>query len=174
MTNRERGEARSQRRYLAVLFSDLSDSARLAASMEAEDLSDLLGQLRRGYEDIIPRHGGIIVQIRGDGLLASFGYPEAHEDDGRRATEAALDLHEFVRRIPLDHSLRTLPPLSLHTGIHSGLVLLADGDDVHGRLDLLGNSVNVAARLADVAQHDEIIVSEETLGAESHFYETTP
>jgi class 3 adenylate cyclase/tetratricopeptide (TPR) repeat protein len=174
MTNRERGEARSQRKYLAVLFSDLSDSARLAASMEAEDLSDLLGQLRRGYEDIIPRHGGIIVQIRGDGLLASFGYPEAHEDDGRRATEAALDLHEFVRRIPLDLSLRTLPPLSLHTGIHSGLVLLADGDDVHGRLDLLGNSVNVAARLADVAQRDEIIVSEETLGAESHFYETTP
>jgi class 3 adenylate cyclase/tetratricopeptide (TPR) repeat protein len=174
MTNRRQEEARSQRRYLAILFSDLSDSARLAAGMEAEDFSDLLNHLRHAYEDIIPRHGGTIVQIRGDGLLASFGYPETHEDDGRRATEAALDLHEFVRRIPLDLSPRTLPPLHLHTGIHSGLVLLADGDDLHGRLDLLGNPVNVAARLSDVAQSDEIIVSEETLGAESHFYETTP
>jgi len=142
--------------------------------MEAEEFSDLLRHLRRAYEDIIPRHGGTIVQIRGDGLLASFGYPETHEDDGRRATEAALDLHDFVRRIPLDFSPRTLPPLHLHTGIHSGLVLLADGDELHGRLDLLGNAVNVAARLSDVAQSDEIIVSEETLGAESHFYETTP
>ncbi|MCA6118797.1 AAA family ATPase [Bradyrhizobium sp. WSM 1738] len=174
MTNRRQEEARSQRRYLAILFSDLSDSARLAASMEAEEFSDLLSHLWRAYEDIIPRHGGTIVQIRGDGLLASFGYPETHEDDGRRATEAALDLHEFVRRIPLDLSPRALPPLHLHTGIHSGLVLLAGGDDLHGRLDLLGNTVNVAARLSDVAQSDEILVSEETLGAESHFYETTP
>ena len=174
MTNREQGEARSQRRFLAILFSDLSESARLAAGMEAEDFSDLLGQLRRAYENIIPRHGGTIVQIRGDGILASFGYPESHEDDGRRATEAALDLHEFVRSIPLDPSLCTLPSLRLHTGVHSGLVLLADGDDVHGRLDLLGNTVNVAARLSDVAQSDEILVSEETLGAESHFYATTP
>jgi class 3 adenylate cyclase len=43
--------------------------------MEAEDFSDLLTHLRRAYEEIIPRHGGTIVQIRGDGLLASFGYP---------------------------------------------------------------------------------------------------
>ncbi|KRR26166.1 hypothetical protein CQ14_20995 [Bradyrhizobium lablabi] len=67
-----------------------------------------------------------------------------------------------------------MPPLHLHTGVHSGLVLLAGGDDLHGRLDLLGNTVNVAARLSDIAQSDEILVSEETLGAESHFYETTP
>ena len=73
----------------------------------------------------------------------------------------------------LDLSPRTLPPLHLHTGVHSGLVLLAEGDDLHGRLDLLGNTVNVASRLSDVAQSDEIIVSKETLGAESHFYETT-
>jgi class 3 adenylate cyclase len=141
--------------------------------MEAEDLSDLLEKLCRAYEDIIAKHGGIIVQIRGDGLLASFGYPEAHEDDGRRATEAALDLHQFVRNLQFA-SKPELKPLNLHSGVHSGLVLLADGDDVHGRLGLLGNPVNIAARLSDVAQSDEILVSEETLGAESHFYRTTP
>lgn len=173
MTSRRQEEVKSQRRYLTILFSDLSDSSRLAASMEAEDFSDILSLLRRAHEEIIPRHGGTIVQIRGDGLLASFGHPETHEDDGRRATEAALDLHESVRNIPVDPS-RNLPALRLHTGIHSGLVLIADGDVVHGKLDLLGNSVNIAARLSDFARSDEILVSEETLGAESHFYVTTP
>jgi class 3 adenylate cyclase/tetratricopeptide (TPR) repeat protein len=170
---RQNGEDSSQRRYLAILFSDLSDSARLAGSMEAEDFSDLLQKLRRAYEDIIPKHGGTIVQIQGDGLLASFGYPEAHEDDGRRATEAALDLHDLVRNLRFD----TFPPnvsrLALHTGIHSGLVLISEGDDVHGRLGLLGNTVNIASRLSHTARSDEILVSKETLGAESHFYKTS-
>jgi class 3 adenylate cyclase len=102
-SNRQKGEE-SQRRYLAILFSDLSDSSRLAGTMEAEDFSDLLQKLRRAYEDIVPKHGGTIVQIQGDGLLASFGYPEAHEDDGRRATEAALDLHDVVRSLRFDPS----------------------------------------------------------------------
>jgi predicted ATPase/class 3 adenylate cyclase len=172
-SSRQNGKDSSQRRYLAILFSDLSDSVRLAGAMEAEDFSDLLQKLRRAYEDIVPKHGGTIVQIQGDGLLASFGYPEAHEDDGRRATEAALDLHDLVRNLRFD----TFPPnfsrLRLHTGIHSGLVLLSEGDDVHGRLGLLGNTVNIASRLSHAARSDEILVSKETLGAESHFYQTS-
>jgi class 3 adenylate cyclase/tetratricopeptide (TPR) repeat protein len=172
-SSRQNGEDSSQRRYLAILFSDLSDSVRLAGAMEAEDFSDLLLKLRRAYEDIVPKHGGTIVQIQGDGLLASFGYPEAHEDDGRRATEAALDLHNLVRNLRFD----TFPPnvsrLRLHTGIHSGLVLISEGDDVHGRLGLLGNTVNIASRLSHAARSDEILVSKETLGAESHFYKTS-
>jgi class 3 adenylate cyclase/tetratricopeptide (TPR) repeat protein len=170
--SRQNGEDGSQRRYLAILFSDLSDSVRLAGAMEAEDFSDLLQTLRRAYEDIVPKHGGTIVQIQGDGLLASFGYPEAHEDDGRRATEAALDLHDLVRNLRFDTLPRNFSRLCLHTGIHSGLVLLSEGDDVHGRLGLLGNTVNIASRLSHAARSDEILVSEETLGAESHFYKT--
>jgi class 3 adenylate cyclase/tetratricopeptide (TPR) repeat protein len=172
-SGRPRGDESSQRRYLAILFSDLSDSSRLAGTMEAEDFLDLLQELRRAYEDIVPKHGGTIVQIQGDGLLASFGYPEAHEDDGRRATEAALDLHDLVRNLRFDPFPPNLSCLRLHTGVHSGLVLLSEGDDVHGRLGLLGNTVNIASRLSHVAQSDEILVSKETLGGESHFYKTS-
>ena len=172
-TSNPKGDENSQRRYLAILFSDLSDSSRLAGTMEAEEFSDLLQKLRRAYEDIIPKHGGTIVQIQGDGLLASFGYPEAHEDDGRRATEAALDLHELVRNLRFDPSPPKVSCLRLHTGVHSGLVLLSEGDDVHGRFGLLGNTVNIASRLSHVARSDEILVSKETLGAESHFYQTS-
>lgn len=162
----------ARRRYLAILFSDLSGSVRLTAAMETEDFADLLASLRRIYEDVIPRHGGMIVQIRGDGVLASFGYPDAREDDGRRATEAALDLHESVRQLRLALSVPATDLVRLHTGIHSGLVLLDEGDIISGRLGLIGNTVNVAARLSDAAESDEILVSKETLGAESHFFVT--
>jgi class 3 adenylate cyclase/tetratricopeptide (TPR) repeat protein len=156
----------ARRRYLAILFTDLTDSARLVAGMEAEDYAALLASVRRLYDEIITRHGGTIIQIVGDGLLASFGYPRAGENDGRRATEAALELHEAVARLPLRS------PLSLHTGIHAGLVLLGDGDAVSGQLRLFGNPVNIAARLSDAAVGGEILVSNETLGAERHFFET--
>jgi class 3 adenylate cyclase len=160
-----------RRRHLTVLFSDLSDSTRLAAAMEAEDYAELLGRLRGAYQEVIPKHGGTIVRVQGDGLLAIFGYPDAGEDDGRRATETALELHALVREFRFE---RPLPGarLSLHTGIHAGLVLLDEGDLVRGRFELLGNTPNIAARLSDSAGKDEILVSEATLGAETHFFQT--
>jgi len=163
----------ARRRYLTVLFSDLSDSTRLAAAMEAEDYAELLGRLRRAYQEVIPKHGGTIVRVQGDGLLAIFGYPDAREDDGRRATETALELHGMVRQFRFERPLPGRAPLGLHTGIHAGLVLLDEGDVERGRFELLGNPPNIAARLSAAAEKDEILVSEETLGAESHFFQTS-
>ena len=164
--------ASARRRYLAILFSDLSASARLAATMETEDFAELLAALRRACEAVIPKHGGTILQIQGDGILAAFGYPNASEDDGRRATEAALDLHDLVRGLRFDFPLPMPGTPRLHTGIHSGLVLLEEGDAVAGRMVMIGNAANVAARLCDAAKSDEILVSSETLGAERHFFQT--
>lgn len=160
----------AQRRYLTVLFSDLSHSVRLVAAMEAEDYADLIAGVRAVYEDVIPKHGGTIMQIVGDGLLASFGYPEAREDDGRRATEAALELHEIVRGLQFDFIVPGMKALQLHTGIHTGLVLIGQGDAVSGRMRLFGNAVNIAARLSDAAAAGQILVSEETLGTDRHFF----
>lgn len=164
--------ASARRRYLAILFSDLSGSARLAATMETEDFAELLAALRRACETVIPKHGGTILQIQGDGILAAFGHPSAREDDGRRATEAALDLHDLVRGLRFDFPLPMPNSPRLHTGIHSGLVLLEEGDAIAGRMVMIGNAANVAARLCDAASGDEILVSTETLGAESHFFQT--
>jgi class 3 adenylate cyclase/tetratricopeptide (TPR) repeat protein len=158
-------------RYLTILFSDLSASTNLVATTEVEDFAELLAELLAAYESVIPSHGGTIVQIQGDGVLACFGYPEAHDDDGRRATEAALALHELVTSMRLLPKSEGIAPLRLHTGIHSGLVLLDQGDDLRGRLRLLGTPVNIAARLSDLASPNEIIVSEETLGPDSHFFQ---
>jgi class 3 adenylate cyclase/tetratricopeptide (TPR) repeat protein len=166
------GKAVGRRRYVTILFSDLSRSTDLAAALEAEDYADVLATLRSACESVIPAHGGIIVQIQGDGVLAMFGYPDVGEYDGRRAAEAALDLHETIRGIGADREAIGGAALALHTGIHAGLVLVDEGDSVRGRFGVLGRAVNIAARLSDEARANEILVSEETLAAEAYFFET--
>jgi class 3 adenylate cyclase len=160
-----------RRQYLSILFADLSDSTTLAASMEAEQYAEIVDGLRRICREIIPRHGGTIVQLLGDGVLAIFGFPAAQEGDGRRATEAALELHHAIRALPARHYAGG-SSLTLHTGIHSGLVLVAQGDAELGRLQVVGNVTNIASRLASAARRDEILVSRETLGPDAAFFMT--
>ena len=166
------------RRYVTLLFADLSHSTELAGAMEAEHYAALLADLRRAYQVHITQHGGVVVRVQGDGLLAMFGHPITREDDGRRAVDAALDLHQRVRELrvelqaELPAELHIGPTLSLHTGIHSGLVLIAAGDIERGRFELLGPVPNIASRLSDAAAPHEILVSEETLGPASRFFIT--
>ncbi|KQW46653.1 MULTISPECIES: AAA family ATPase [unclassified Roseateles] len=167
--------AAGQRRLLTLLFVDLSGSTAMAEWMEAEHYAAMLAGLRELYERIVPHHGGVIARIQGDGMLAVFGHPEVREDDGRRATEAALELHAAVRGLlPPGPRPAGFPGLSLHSGIHAGVVLVNDGDQMRGRFELLGNAPNIAARLSEAAKRDEIIASEESLGLQSQFFETGP
>lgn len=167
-------DATGGRRYLTVLFADLCESTRLGDLLEAEHYAEMLGAMRALCREIVPRHGGRIARLQGDGMLAIFGYPEAREDDGRRATEAALELHAAVSRIEVDGSVVRAGSLGLHSGIHAGLVFVSDGDVERGRFELLGSVPNTAARLSDRAERGEIVVSEETLGPEAHFFTTGP
>ena len=162
------------RRYLTLLFSDLSDSTALAAAMEAEHYAAMLSLLRRAYQDTIAHHGGVVVRVQGDGLLAMFGHPQTQEDDGRRAVEAALDLHARVAALRPEVPLPDGRTLSLHTGIHAGLVLLEAGDIERGRFELLGPVPNIASRLSDAAEAHEILVSDESLGPAAAFFDTSP
>lgn len=162
----------NQRHHLVLLFTDLTDSTRIAADMEPEEYADLLTRLRELTSRTITRHGGEVVRIDGDGALCIFGYPLAHEDAGRRATEAALDLHAAMAQ--LDGHYAPAPKLRLHSGIHAGVVLLRSGDLVRGRYEVLGDATNVAARLGDASSPDGLLVSAETLGADANFFVTGP
>lgn len=159
------------RRYLTILFADLAGSSELAERMEAEDFAELLAMLRRAAQDTMGRHGGLVARAQGDGLLALFGHDEPREDDGRRATEAALELHAAVRalRPPAREQLK----LRLHSGIHAGLTLVSEGDIERGRVDVVGEVANTAARLCSEAAVDEILVSAESLGPAAHFFRLT-
>jgi class 3 adenylate cyclase len=167
----ERQTNPGERRHLTVLFSDVSDSTRLSMQLEAEQYAEALGSFRKLCHEVIRRFDGRIARIQGDGMLAVFGFPVAREDDGRRATEAALALHDAVRSISLDPIAENL---TLHSGIHAGLVYVSEGDVERGRIDVLGDVPNVAARLSSEARKGEIWVSEQTLGPDAHAFDLRP
>lgn len=156
------------RHYVTLLFSDLSRSTELAGAMEAEQYAALLSTLRIAYQETVPRWGGTIVRVQGDGLLAMFGHPVPQEDAGRRAVQAALALHQSVVR--LAPRLPAGFALQLHTGVHAGLVLIGEGDIERGRFELMGTAPNIVARLSDAARPHEIVVSDETLGPARRFF----
>ena len=171
MSEPDGADSAVQRRYLTVWFADLSDSTRLGATLEAEDYAQLLGEVRSLTRAVVARHGGLIARMQGDGVLAIFGSEQTREDDGRRATEAALELAAQVERLPAPPDLAPGQTLSMHSGIHAGLVLVGRGDVEIGRLELLGDVPNIAARLSALAGPGEVLVSEATLGPEAGYFE---
>ena len=161
------------RRYVTVLFSDVSGSSEHAVRLEAEEYAELLDRFRQFARAVISQHGGSIARLQGDGVLALFGHLEPREDDGRRATEAALDLHAAVARLRAGSGVAATA-LQLHSGVHGGLVLLIEGDIERGRFDVVGEVPNTASRLCSLAAGGEILVSEETLGPQAHFFMLSP
>ncbi len=161
------------RRHLAILFTDLSDSTRLSGSMEAETYAELQDDVRLAFRDVVAKYRGTINQFQGDGLQALFGNPQATEHDGRRATEVALEVHERVRALRAKYAPHGVPDLAVHSGIHAGLILARQGDEMAGRFEIFGPAPGIAKHLSDIAERDEILVSEETLGPGSHFFHTS-
>lgn len=163
-----------RRHNIAILFCDLSDSTRIAAPpREPEFYDDLIERLRETQIEIVARHGGEIARFEGDGIICIFGYPQCHEDAGRRATETAIDFHAAAAALDCDFASGSRP-IRLHSGIHAGVVLLSDGDIVRGRFEMRGDPTNVASKLCHHAESDEIIVSEAALGADRHFFQSGP
>ncbi len=159
---------------LSVLFSDLSGSTALSGEMEAEDYAELLGALRHVYTAAVAAHGGTLVRIQGDGMLAIFGWPQPREGDSRRAVEAAVQLHRDVAALQGFGPRGRHTELRLHSGIHAGVVLVQRGDTMTGSLELLGMAPNIAGRLSAAAGRDEILVSEDCLGPDLHHFDAGP
>ena len=139
--------------------------------MEAEHYDELLSRIRIIWHEVADRHDGLILRTQGDGALIVFGYPTSGEDDGRRAAEAALDIHERVRLLDIEGLPRNAVPLEMHSAIHAGNSLLADGDLERGRLDLIGDMVNTACTLGKAAAPGQILASRESLGPHANFFE---
>ena len=153
---------------------DVSASSRLAEELEAEHFAEILAALRDICRAVVQRHGGRIARIQGDGALALFGYPVPGEDDGRRAAEAALDVHAKFAQVESAGLPSALTPLQMHSGIHCGLALVSEGDVERGRFEVIGDAPNTAARLAALAPAGVIFADEESLGPHANFFELEP
>jgi class 3 adenylate cyclase/DNA-binding winged helix-turn-helix (wHTH) protein len=148
-----------ERRQLTVMFCDVVDSTTLTTQMDPEDYHTLLQIYIRTCSDIITRYEGYIAQYLGDGILAYFGYPTAHEDAVRRAVQAGVEVITALHDRPV--TLAGRGPIFLHArvGIHTGPVVI-DEIGVGGRAErtALGETVNIAARLQTLAEPDTVII----------------
>jgi len=156
----------SERRFLTIEFIDLVGSTDLAERLDPEDLGPLLRRYQRLALTVMGRFGGFVAQVFGDGILVYFGYPAAHEHDAERAVRAALALLQQLRDLDTNVHGRTLPRLEARIGIHSGLVLIAQELLVGAgtsRYDVVGEAINLSARLQTEAPPGGIAISQETM-----------
>jgi class 3 adenylate cyclase/tetratricopeptide (TPR) repeat protein len=163
-----------RRQYVTVLFADLCDYTSLNETADPEDADDLRRQIERLATLVIGKHGGAVSQIYGDGVLAVFGLPTPQEDDARRAIEAAIELHEATRSVRWNPSATAEFEVRMHSGVHAGLVFARQGDALHGKYELIGDTVNTAARLCSAAARDQILVSGVALRGIEAFFATEP
>ena len=158
--------AESERRQVTVLFADLSGFTAFAETLDAEDVAAIVDRCLRAMADAIYRYRGTVDKYIGDCIMALFGAPVAHEDDSERAIRAALEMRDRIAA--LDAELRETaaagtPLLSLHVGINTGLVVAgAVGSDRRREYTVLGDAVNVAARLESAAGSGEVLAGEST------------
>ncbi|MEO5818041.1 MAG: adenylate/guanylate cyclase domain-containing protein [Gemmatimonadaceae bacterium] len=149
----------AERRQLTVFFVDLVGSASLSEAFDPEELRDLYAEYQGVCAAAIERYEGHVAQYLGDGILAYFGYPKAHEDDAVRAVQAGLDTLQALSAM----SLRGGEPPQVRIGIHTGLVVVGDVGSGNTREQLaLGEAPNVASRLQGEAEPDTIMISDAT------------
>ena len=149
----------AERRQLTVMFVDLVGSTALSGKLDPEDMQQVIRAYQDCCAEVMRRWEGHIAKYMGDGVLAYFGYPKAHEDDAERAVRAALAVVTAVAR--LESGGR---PLAARVGIATGLVVVGDlvGDEEARERSVVGDTPNLAARFQALAAPGQVVIGEAT------------
>ena len=154
-----------QRALMTLLFSDLVGSTMMSEQVEPEQLRDLFALYRATSGEAVERYGGVVMQYMGDGILAGFGFPEAHEDDARRAVLAGLDLVAAMGSMQADLARHLGVAPQVRVGLHTGRVLVTDitrDRSVLERDSIVGVAPNLAARIQGAAAPGQVVISDVT------------
>ena len=167
----ERSLPGGQRAFVSLVFADIVQSTDMAEVAEPEVIQDVFALYRRVAAETIEELGGRVLQFQGDGVVACFGYPTAHEDDARRAVLAALGLIERMAHADDElHRRHGIEP-AIRVGVHSGTVVVAGlASGVFDGSAIAGSAPNVAARLQGEAEPGTVVISDTTRQlVEPHF-----
>jgi predicted ATPase/class 3 adenylate cyclase len=161
----------AERRQLTVMFVDLVGSTALAERLDPEDMREVI----RGYQNTvvgeIGRFEGHVAKFMGDGVLAYFGYPRAHEDEAERAVRAGLAIASAVARLETADA-----PLGCRVGIATGLVVVGDliGAGAAQEQAVVGETPNLAARLQALAEPGDVVIAARTRRLLGELFEIDP
>ena len=152
-----------ERRVVTMLFCDVKGSTAAASQLDPEEWAELINGAFAHMIQPVYRYEGTVARLMGDGLLAFFGAPIAHEDDPQRAILAGLDIVEAIRRHRPQVQQRWGVELDVRVGINTGLVVVgAVGSDLRMEYTALGDAINLAARMEQTAAPGTVQVAEAT------------
>jgi class 3 adenylate cyclase len=146
-----------ERRHLTVLFCDLVGSTEIASGLDPEEWREIVAGYHHAAAEAITRYGGHVAKYLGDGVMAYFGWPEAHDNDAERAARAGLAILDAISK--LNHA-STQPELSARIGIDSGTVVV--GASAGKDTDVFGDTPNIAARAQAAAQPGAVLITAAT------------
>ncbi|HEY6590326.1 MAG TPA: adenylate/guanylate cyclase domain-containing protein, partial [Actinomycetota bacterium] len=150
------GEPREVRKTVTVVFSDLVGSTPLGERLDPEALREVVTRYYDRTAEVLTRHGGTVAKFIGDAVMAVYGIPRLHEDDALRAVRAAGELGRALEELNGELEAALGVRLALRTGVNTGEVVV--GDAVGGQDVVVGDAVNVAARLEQAADPGEVLI----------------
>ena len=165
-----RAALEGERKQVTVLFADLKGSMELLADRDPEEARKLLDPVLEHMMEAVHRYEGTVNQVMGDGIMALFGAPLAHEDHAVRACYAALRMQDSVRRYAEDVFRRYGVPVEIRVGLNSGeVVVRAIGSDLHMDYTAVGQTTHLAARMEQIARPGTILLAPDTLALAEGF-----
>ena len=158
-----RPTASSERRSITVLFADIAGSTSIAERMDPEDWTALVGEAFARMTRTIEQYDGTIARLMGDGVLAFFGAPVAHEDDPERAVRCGLDMARAIDELGATQRAKGASDLRVRVGINTGPVVVGMiGTETANEYTAMGDAVNVAARMQATARAGSVLVAAAT------------
>ena len=160
----------AERRRATVLFADITGFTRMSEQMEPRAAREIVGGCLRVLHEVASKHGGAVEKYLGDCVLAVFGVPVALEDAPRAALNASIEMLRRVGEYSVEQGIE--PPLGVHIGVDTGLGIAADvSGPVLREFALMGDTVDVASHLKDVAPPGRVFVGAETRRATARSFE---
>jgi class 3 adenylate cyclase/tetratricopeptide (TPR) repeat protein len=159
-----RGAFEGERKQVTVLFADIKGSMELLADRDPEEARRLLDPVLERMMEAVHRYDGTVNQVMGDGIMALFGAPLAHEDHAVRACYAALRLQEAVKQYAEQIQRTQGLPIHIRVGLNSGEVVVRSiGSDLRMDYTAVGQTTHLAARMEQVAMPGSVLVAPDTL-----------
>jgi len=160
----------SERKHVTILFSDLSGYAAMTEKLDPEEVKDIMSRIFGDIAQVVAKYEGFIERFVGDAVMALFGVPKIHEDDAVRAIRAATEIHALVEALSPRLEETVGRPLSMHSGINTGLVVTGEVNLEKGTHGITGDAINLASRIEGLAEAGEILIGEDTFRqAEGYF-----
>ena len=159
-----------ERKYVTVLFSDLSGYTAMTERLDPEEVKEIVSRVFGEIAQVVIKYEGFIEKFIGDAVVAIFGVPRSHEDDPVRAIKTAIEAHKLVEQISDKLEGKIGKPLTIHSGINTGLVVTGEVKLDQGTHGLAGEAINIASRLQDLANTGEIVVGYETYRQSEGFF----